>query len=80
MAFNCKDCSKTFASRENLNEHLLTHLEKQVTCKMPNCGRTFSSLSNCHRHFRGFHEPEIRQAELAIKNFRKQVDQLQNRK
>lgn len=63
MVFSCTDCPKVFTSRGNLTDHLLTHSRDRVMCDMPGCGKTYSNFNNCRRHFREFHEPEIRRDE-----------------
>ncbi|CAO3642088.1 unnamed protein product [Mucor fragilis] len=51
--YECLQCLKSFTRPSALQTHSYTHTtEKPFQCRSPNCGRSFSVVSNLRRHFK----------------------------
>ncbi|KAK4510644.1 uncharacterized protein ATC70_005076 [Mucor velutinosus] len=51
--YQCPKCLKSFTRPSALQTHSYTHTaEKPFQCRSPNCGRSFSVVSNLRRHFK----------------------------
>ncbi|KAI8969240.1 hypothetical protein BDF20DRAFT_790721, partial [Mycotypha africana] len=51
--YQCPECLKIFSRPSALQTHSYTHTaEKPFKCSSPNCGRSFSVVSNLRRHFK----------------------------
>ncbi|CEP10420.1 hypothetical protein [Parasitella parasitica] len=51
--YQCTQCLKSFTRPSALQTHSYTHTaEKPFQCQSPNCGRSFSVVSNLRRHFK----------------------------
>ncbi|KAL9547695.1 hypothetical protein MBANPS3_006040 [Mucor bainieri] len=51
--YQCPQCLKCFTRPSALQTHSYTHTaEKPFQCRSPNCGRSFSVVSNLRRHFK----------------------------
>ncbi|GAN05279.1 hypothetical protein MAM1_0086d04749 [Mucor ambiguus] len=51
--YQCSVCLKKFTRPSALQAHSYTHTaEKPFQCQSPNCGRSFSVVSNLRRHFK----------------------------
>ncbi|KAG1091586.1 hypothetical protein G6F42_019398 [Rhizopus arrhizus] len=51
--YQCPQCLKSFTRPSALQTHSYTHTaEKPFQCRSPNCGRSFSVVSNLRRHFK----------------------------
>ena len=53
--FICKECNKIFKSKENLKNHMKTHLETREKYKCDHCEKSYTKKSNLTKHVKVKH-------------------------